>query len=280
VGAHYDSRPFTGAAPGANDNGSGLAAMLSVARAFVESGIKPKKTLYFVGFAGEEAGLYGSEHFAQRLKEGSELCGEEPHRAPPPGAGSRFLRKLDTLLDPRARSFWQSAEPSHTAIVLDEIGWVTPKFSKQTVTLESYDWASGITDQLKCSSERQNGDGLEVVYNKAPFSSDHMSFLERGMKAVLVINGDDANYPNYHTSSDTVDKVTPEYAAKITKMVAAAAVRLAGSRALNPSESTESMPPSMLYPAAAPETAPPFSQAALAHPSLLLLLLLTWSMAS
>jgi hypothetical protein len=123
VGAHYDSRPFTGAAPGANDNGSGLAAMLSIAKAFVKSGIKPKKTLVFVGFAGEEIGTWGSEHFAQQLKESktapSEICGEDPRLASPPGAGSSFLQKLKKLLAPGA------ANASHTALVLDEIGWVS-----------------------------------------------------------------------------------------------------------------------------------------------------------
>merc|ERR1719220_3216567 len=68
VGAHYDSRPFKGLAPGAVDNGSGTAVMLAMAKAYKDSGVLPVKTVYFVGFAGEEPGLAGSKEFAEKLK--------------------------------------------------------------------------------------------------------------------------------------------------------------------------------------------------------------------
>mmetsp|Transcript_124073 Transcript_124073/g.333179 ORF Transcript_124073/g.333179 Transcript_124073/m.333179 type:complete len:465 (-) Transcript_124073:206-1600(-) len=214
VGAHYDSRPFKGTAPGAEDNGSGLAAMLSVARAFAKAGVKPKRTIYFVGFAGEEPGLVGSDVFARELKAGNPL----PAECGAAGASSSFLQT------PRK---WKE-DSGHEAIALDEVGWLTPKYDKATVNLESYDWTPSVMDQLACASRRHNGDGLEVVHSNNPFGSDHMSFLERGMKAVLVINGDDEAYPNYHMSSDTIDNVNTEYAAKISKMVMGAVMRLAG----------------------------------------------------
>jgi len=213
VGAHYDSRPFKGTAPGAEDNGSGLAAMLSVARAFAKAGVKPKRTIYFVGFAGEEPGLVGSDVFARELKAGNPL----PAECGAAGASSSFLQT------PRK---WKE-DSGHEAIALDEVGWLTPKYDKATVNLESYDWTPSVMDQLACASRRHNGDGLEVVHSNNPFGSDHMSFLERGMKAVLVINGDDEAYPNYHMSSDTIDNVNPEYAARITKMVMGAVMRMA-----------------------------------------------------
>mmetsp|Transcript_124074 Transcript_124074/g.333185 ORF Transcript_124074/g.333185 Transcript_124074/m.333185 type:complete len:466 (-) Transcript_124074:206-1603(-) len=218
VGAHYDSRPFKGAAPGAEDNGSGLAAMLSVARAFAKQGLKPKRTVYFVGFAGEEPGLVGSYFFAQTLKEGKPL----PQECGAPAGGS-FVQGSSFMQDFRARG-----ASDHDAIALDEVGWVTSKYDRQTVNLESYDWTTSIMDHMACASRRHNGDALEVVHSSHPFGSDHMSFLEQGMKAVLVINGDDEAYPNYHMSSDTIDNVNTEYAAKISKMVMGAVMRLAG----------------------------------------------------
>merc|ERR1712232_27677 len=54
VGAHYDSRPFDGSAPGAEDNGSGVAAMLAAAKALTDAKVKPMANIYFVGFAAEE----------------------------------------------------------------------------------------------------------------------------------------------------------------------------------------------------------------------------------
>jgi Zn-dependent M28 family amino/carboxypeptidase len=55
------------AAPGANDNGSGTALMMELARAFAESGIEFDATLVFAAWAGEEQGLYGSTAHAQAL---------------------------------------------------------------------------------------------------------------------------------------------------------------------------------------------------------------------
>lgn len=49
--------------PGAFDNASGTAAMLEIARVIAENDIKPKKTLVFIAFNGEEHGLLGSEYY-------------------------------------------------------------------------------------------------------------------------------------------------------------------------------------------------------------------------
>ncbi len=53
--------------PGANDNASGAAALLEIARAFVKKDIKPKRSIAFVFFTSEEQGLYGATHFANNL---------------------------------------------------------------------------------------------------------------------------------------------------------------------------------------------------------------------
>lgn len=50
--------------PGAFDNASGTAAMIEIARIISENDIKPKKTLVFIAFNGEEYGLIGSECYA------------------------------------------------------------------------------------------------------------------------------------------------------------------------------------------------------------------------
>jgi hypothetical protein len=50
--------------PGADDNASGVAVLLELARA-IASGEKPQRTLVFVAFAGEEAGLLGSRHYVE-----------------------------------------------------------------------------------------------------------------------------------------------------------------------------------------------------------------------
>jgi hypothetical protein len=71
VTGHYDSRnsetnDAIGAAPGANDDGSGTAVSLECAR--VLSQHKFPATIIFLTVAGEEQGLYGSAHFAKMAK--------------------------------------------------------------------------------------------------------------------------------------------------------------------------------------------------------------------
>ncbi len=72
VTGHYDSRnsdsfDTTGAAPGANDDGSGTAVSLECAR--VLSKLKFPATIIFLTVAGEEQGLNGSKHFAEMAKQ-------------------------------------------------------------------------------------------------------------------------------------------------------------------------------------------------------------------
>ena len=50
---------------GADDNASGVAAVLQIARAFVESGQQPERSVIFALWDGEEKGLLGSEYFMQ-----------------------------------------------------------------------------------------------------------------------------------------------------------------------------------------------------------------------
>ena len=48
---------------GADDNASGTVAVMTIARAFAASGVKPKRTIVFCAWAGEEKGLLGSEYY-------------------------------------------------------------------------------------------------------------------------------------------------------------------------------------------------------------------------
>lgn len=78
IGAHYD---HLGVDPmldgdriynGADDNASGVSAVLQIAKAFMATGIQPERTVIFAFWDGEEKGLLGSKHFVQtfpRIKE-------------------------------------------------------------------------------------------------------------------------------------------------------------------------------------------------------------------
>ena len=81
IGAHYD---HLGLDPlldtdkiynGADDNASGVAAVLQIARAFVTSGVQPERTIIFALWDGEEKGLLGSEYFMQTFSDPKKIKG-------------------------------------------------------------------------------------------------------------------------------------------------------------------------------------------------------------
>lgn len=218
VGAHYDSRPFNGKAPGAEDNGSGVASMLAIAKAFMASKAKPKKSVFFIAFAGEEAGCIGSQFFANALQEG-----DLPRECTP---STSFLQR-----SAHSKKTFKAAD--YSAIIMDEIGWLSPKLKIPTVNLESYDSSKEVMDHLRHATQEHNGDKLDVVHNSNPYGSDHMSFLDKGIKGVLTINGDDEAYPHYHQSSDKIQNddgtfnVDAHFMQMISKMNLGAMMRMA-----------------------------------------------------
>jgi carboxypeptidase Q len=66
VGAHLDSWDL---AQGATDNGTGTVVVLETARLLVKSGVKPRRTIRFILFTGEEQGLHGSKAYVERHKD-------------------------------------------------------------------------------------------------------------------------------------------------------------------------------------------------------------------
>jgi hypothetical protein len=68
IGAHRDhfGRPAGLLFPGADDNASGTAVMLEVARTMAKSDLRPQRTILFVSFSGEENNLLGSRLYVTR----------------------------------------------------------------------------------------------------------------------------------------------------------------------------------------------------------------------
>ena len=71
MGAHYDHLGYDPMLDGdkiyngADDNASGVSAVLQIARAFLATGEQPERTVIFAFWDGEEKGLLGSKYFAQ-----------------------------------------------------------------------------------------------------------------------------------------------------------------------------------------------------------------------
>lgn len=70
LGAHLDHVGYQGDMvyfPGANDNASGIAGLISIAEAFKKTTVKPKRSIVFIAFSSEESGLKGSKHFVTNM---------------------------------------------------------------------------------------------------------------------------------------------------------------------------------------------------------------------
>ena len=75
IGAHLDHLGFRSGLihPGADDNASGSAVVLEVARTLAASGFRPRRTIVFALWCGEEEGHYGSKRFASAPPDGLTL---------------------------------------------------------------------------------------------------------------------------------------------------------------------------------------------------------------
>jgi hypothetical protein len=62
IGGHYDTYSYSGNAPGADDDGTGVCGVMEVARVMAD--FETDRTVIFCAFSGEEYGLYGSEAYA------------------------------------------------------------------------------------------------------------------------------------------------------------------------------------------------------------------------
>lgn len=81
IGAHFDHEGMLPTLAGdniyngADDNASGVSAVLQIMQAFVKSGIPPRRTILFAFWDGEELGLLGSRYFTQKLKDAKHING-------------------------------------------------------------------------------------------------------------------------------------------------------------------------------------------------------------
>jgi hypothetical protein len=177
VSGHYDSRVTdilnsTSDAPGADDDASGVAAVLELARLFATR--HTDATVVFAAVAGEEQGLYGSAHMAAQLKAaGADVQGMFSNDIV--GASSAFD---GTPAQPRVvRLFVEgvpTAETASQAAVRQAVGGENDGPSRELGRF--------------VQSVAQNPDtGMEVrvIWRRDRYlrGSDHISFLQQGYPA-------------------------------------------------------------------------------------------------
>jgi hypothetical protein len=189
VGAHYDSVQGT---VGANDNGSGVAAALALARRL--RGRRMGRTVRFVFFANEEPPFFqtaemGSRVYARRCRERGEnivgMISLETIGYYSEDAGSQKYPFPLGLFYPSSGDF---------------VGFVSDTGVSRGFLRE----AIGLFRE-KCRFPSQ---GASLPAGVAGIGwSDHWAFGEEGYRAIMVTDTAPFRYPYYHTEEDTAEKV-------------------------------------------------------------------------
>jgi Zn-dependent M28 family amino/carboxypeptidase len=182
IGGHYDNitgtgDPFT-VAPGANDNASGVAAAIEVARVFKENSFIPATTIKFIAFGSEEQGLYGSKAYALNA--------------------SQTLVKIRFMLNNDMIAY----QPGN-----DKTNW--------QINIIDYNNSHSFRYQAEGLCRKYT---VLKPYNDNTYSnaSDSYPFYNYGYKALFFFSR--VMDPNYHTINDVAANCNFEYCSEIVKL--------------------------------------------------------------
>ena len=207
VGSHYDS---VAGSPGANDNATGVAAMLALAQAF--TGLENARTLRFVAFANEEPPYFRSESMGSLIY--ARACREKGERI----VGMISLDSLGYYTDaensqqfpPGLRKFYPDTG--------NFVGIVGDQSSKSLIDAfyEHFRSVSDFPVQKAALPPDLPGIGW----------SDHWSFWQVGYQGLMVTDTATYRYPHYHKISDTPDKIDFVRYTRVVKALSGALKRL------------------------------------------------------
>jgi len=188
--AHYDSRNWQDpyCAPGADDNASGCAGVLEIARVFSDASFD--KSIEYILFDGEETGLIGSRHYVA-------------------------VRDTDLTI---------GGVINLDMIGRDYGGGVTVQVAGRADPLDSalaaliIDMSAFLQLDLDCN----------YLYNYSPTSDHIPFWDIEGVPAILLIEDEYYNNPHYHACSDVADNIDFDYMTDIVMATAGSAAQLAG----------------------------------------------------
>lgn len=197
LGAHCDSVEGT---PGANDNASGIAALLALARHFAKS--RPQRTLRFVAFANEEPPFFQTEQM------GSLVYAR--------GCAAR-RENVVAMLSLETMGYYSDAPDSqHYPFPFSLLYPSTGNFLAFVGNLSSQALTRDAVRTFRRAG-RLPAEGAAVADVVPGIGwSDHWSFSQAGYPAVMVTDTALFRYRHYHKPTDTPDKVDYKKLARIT----------------------------------------------------------------
>jgi hypothetical protein len=191
---------------GADDDGSGSVGVMEIAEAFIKNPVKPKRSIVFALWTGEEKGLLGSRYYV---------------------ANSHFLKTYANLnLDMISRIYDKQRLTMMARRWGEDIGKeALEKIDVKKYVSLSFDANTPEIDQI--IRENNNYVGLHIhmqASKEASGGSDHAPFAMNKIPWAFFIA---AMTEDYHQPSDTVDKVSPDLMEKIIRMTYLTAFDLA-----------------------------------------------------
>ncbi len=197
VGAHYDS---VVGVPGANDNGSGVAAILAIARRMATQG--SDRTLRLVAFTNEEPPFFwtddmGSLVYAKRCK----ACQD----------------KIVAMLSLETLGYYDDAPGSQTYPIglLDRIYPIQGNFISFVGNIASAALVRRVVGTFRAVAQFPSEAAILPNAVAGAGWSDHWSFWQQGYPALMVTDTAPFRYPHYHTLDDTPDKLDYDRFARV-----------------------------------------------------------------
>ena len=175
ISAHYDhlGQSESGYFPGADDNASGIAALLEIAESF-SGRDELEYTLVFLATGAEEVGLWGSYHYVNREDFNAEniLC----------NINMDMIARTDDQHSRKEKYIYCIGSGKH------------PQYD------DLLKKADAMYDTCTLDFSLDNPEGIHSLFQM----TDCQNFATQGVPAILFISG---LHPDYHRPSDTIDKV-------------------------------------------------------------------------
>ena len=193
VGAHLDHLGKNGDVwyPGADDDGSGSTALLQLAKAFSSNPIKPKRTVIFMSFYGEEMGLLGSGYFSNNA----------------PIDLTKMIAELQ--MDMVGRNSVGAQNGDQKRIDKEEE-------NRDTIRLVGSKRISTALDKIILAENESIGWKFKYDAEDVYTRSDHYNFARKGIPIAFFFTG---FHPDYHQPTDTIDKINFDKIANTAKLV-------------------------------------------------------------
>ena len=245
VTGHLDSRVtdvlnFTDDAPGADDDGSGVAVVLELARLFAIRQFPG--TLVFATVAGEEQGLYGSAHMAAQMK-----------------AAGNDVQGMFSNDIVGASQAWDGTRPDPHSVRLFVEGIPTAVTPAQISVLQATGGENdGVTHQLArfvtdVAPSSLTGMNIRVIWRRDRYlrGSDHLSFQAQGYPAARLTEPRE-NFNHEHRNVEVINGVQfgdlaqfvdYNYTARVAKVNGAALWSLAANPATPKNLQIHTTPP-------------------------------------